>query len=211
MRLFDLDGPFMQAINSIGNVFLLNLCFLLCCIPVITIGAASTALYAVFLVEKDDSWVVFRFFKAFKNNFKQGTILFLLVAAVGGLLLANFFYLSAYDIAGSGAIYICLYAVAFFYVSVTVFSFGLLSRYRNTLWQTIKNAAILTVGMFLPAAMIVAVTILPVLLLLLDVDLFLWSVLLWLLAGFAVSARFNAFLLKRIFAKISSEKSSDAA
>lgn len=202
MRLFHYNSPVIQGANMVGNTFLLNLCYVACCLPIFTIGAATTALYAVYLVENDDSWVVLRFFRAFISNFKQGTLLFLLSLAAGFLLLLNYYCLSTYDIAGSSAIYVCLYAVTFFYISVSVFSFALLSRYSNTLWQTLKNAAVLTVGMFPAALMIAAVTALPVLLLLVDVDIFLWSVLIWILAGFVVSAKFNAFLMRQIFSRI---------
>ena len=47
MKLFDHDGPLMRALTYLGNLILLNLVFLLCCLPVVTAGAACAALYTV--------------------------------------------------------------------------------------------------------------------------------------------------------------------
>ena len=46
MKLFSPDSKFMRAMSTLGDLMLLNLVFLLCCIPVVTVGAAVTALKA---------------------------------------------------------------------------------------------------------------------------------------------------------------------
>ena len=47
MSFFSLDSKFMQALSRIADLILLNLVFLVTCIPIFTIGAASAALYSV--------------------------------------------------------------------------------------------------------------------------------------------------------------------
>ena len=77
MSFFSLDSKFMQALSRIADLILLNLVFLVTCIPIFTIGAASAALYSVaFRLGTEREEGVFRcYFRAFRNNFKQGTIL----------------------------------------------------------------------------------------------------------------------------------------
>lgn len=202
MRIFDFDGPVMQAVNWIGNTFLVNLCFIICCFPFFTIGASATALYSVYLLDKDETWVVTRFFRAFKSNFRQSTKVFLIMLCAVVVILLNFYALSAYSIAGSGFLYFILYIASFLVLSIGIFSFGLIAKFENTVKQIVKNAVILTVGMALPALMIVLITILPLVLLMVDAELFLDTVLLWLLVGFALCTKVNAFIMKQIFRKL---------
>lgn len=206
MRIFDLDGPVMQAVNWIGNTFLVNLCFIICCFPVFSIGAAVTALYSVYLLDEDDSWAVTRFFRAFKSNFRQSTKVCLVMLCAIGAIMLNFYALSVYSIPGADFLRFFLYIVSFLVLSIGIFLFGLIAKFENSVKQTVKNALILTVGMMLPALIIVLITILPLLLLIVDVGMFLDTVLLWIMFGFAVCTKINAFIMKQIFKKVLSEQ-----
>ncbi len=77
------ENPVDCFLNKMADLILLNLIFLLCCIPVVTIGPAITALYAVSLrsVRYGDGYVIQTFFRSFKQNFKQS-----FVAGMIGLL-----------------------------------------------------------------------------------------------------------------------------
>ena len=77
------ENPVIAFLNKMADLILLNLIFLLCCIPVVTIGPAITALYAVSLrsVRYGDGYVIQTFFRSFKQNFKQS-----FVAGMIGLL-----------------------------------------------------------------------------------------------------------------------------
>ena len=65
------ENPVIAFLNKMADLILLNLIFLLCCIPVVTIGPAITALYAVSLrsVRYGDGYVIQTFFRSFKQNF----------------------------------------------------------------------------------------------------------------------------------------------
>ena len=82
------ENPVIAFLNKMADLILLNLIFLLCCIPVVTIGPAITALYAVSLrsVRYGDGYVIQTFFRSFKQNFKQSFV----VGMSGLLLLACF-------------------------------------------------------------------------------------------------------------------------
>lgn len=70
------ENPVIAFLNKMADLILLNLIFLLCCIPVVTIGPAITALYAVSLrsVRYGDGYVIQTFFRSFKQNFKQSFV-----------------------------------------------------------------------------------------------------------------------------------------
>ena len=78
--IFAPDSKFMQAMARVSDLVILNLLFLLSCVPLITIGAASAALYTVcFRIGTDREQGVCRsYFRAFRENFRQGTILWLI-------------------------------------------------------------------------------------------------------------------------------------
>lgn len=82
--MFRYDSPIFEALNKIADLILLGFVWFIMCIPIVTIGAATTAAYyAAFAQLSDkDGYVLKKFFKSFKENFKQSTILFLIVFIV---------------------------------------------------------------------------------------------------------------------------------
>ena len=83
--LFSPDSKFMQTMSRIADLLLLNFFFLLTCVPIVTIGAASTAMYTVcfrFGSERE-AGTVRSYFRAFRENFKQATVLWLVILLCG--------------------------------------------------------------------------------------------------------------------------------
>ena len=70
MRLFNPDSPIMRTLSYISDLLLLNVCFMICCVPIFTIGASMSAVYSVTLDRTNEAGVIARFFEAFKRNFK---------------------------------------------------------------------------------------------------------------------------------------------
>ena len=85
MRFNMMDNVVVRALSKLGDMICLNVMWLVCCIPVVTIGASTTALYTVMLklVKNEEGYVFRGFLKAFKTNFKQSTIIWLIVLALG--------------------------------------------------------------------------------------------------------------------------------
>ena len=90
--LFDLDSPVMRFLSKMADLIILNLLAFVCCLPIFTIGASMTALHYVLLkiVRNEEGYVVRGFFKAFKSNFKQATVIWLILLAVLFVLLGDF-------------------------------------------------------------------------------------------------------------------------
>lgn len=90
-RIFDFDNVVFRAIDKIGKIFLLNFLWLICSLPVFTMGAATTALiYSSMKLQENEGYWYQNFFSSFKENFKQATGIFFLYLAAGLILALNF-------------------------------------------------------------------------------------------------------------------------
>lgn len=200
--LFSPDSKFMQAMGRIGDLAVLNLLFLVSCIPLITVGAASAALYTVcFRMGTDrEQGLVRSYFQAFRENFKQGTIVWLALALflAAGVLNTLLFY------ALEGMLhFLFLLTAVLLVLAVLMFSyaFPLMSQFSNDTRSTLKNSLFLSLG-YLPRSLLVAaLNVFPLMLALLDLNLFLQVGFLWIFLYFSSAAYLNSLLLKKVFAQ----------
>ena len=94
MKIFSYDNPVFRTISRIGDIFMLSFYWFVTSLPLITIGAATTAAYdcAFKIIRARDTNVTKDFFNSFKSNFKQATIIWLILAPIGALLLLDLYY-----------------------------------------------------------------------------------------------------------------------
>ena len=87
-RLFNMDNKFFTVMGRVADLIMLNVVFLICCLPIVTIGASLTALHYVTLkmTRNEESYIIRSFFKSFKQNFKQATVINLIMLAVAAIL-----------------------------------------------------------------------------------------------------------------------------
>ena len=92
-RFLGQEGWLFRFLDRLWDLIVLNVLFIITCIPLFTVGAAISALYTVTMkgVRKEDSYIVRSYLSAFKENFKKSTILWLLMIAVWGVLLIDIF------------------------------------------------------------------------------------------------------------------------
>lgn len=155
-KLFNLDSPFMQFMNRVADLMWLNILFVICCIPVITIGPAITAMFYITLkmVRNEESYITKGYFKSFKQNFIQGTVIWLIALIAGGLLIFDYYIISGRIGVSIGnatvvsVMQVLLIAVLIFYVFTFTFVFPLLSKFDNSIKNTIKNAFIMSIRHF---------------------------------------------------------------
>ena len=107
--LFNYDGPVVQIMNKIADCICLSLLWLLCSLPLVTVGAATTALYYAMnkCVRRSGGGVWRTFWQGFFGNFKQSTALWLLQLLVYGVLLAGCY--SAYLMCTNGILPVFLF------------------------------------------------------------------------------------------------------
>lgn len=214
-KIFDMDNGFWRAMNRVADIFILNVLFIICSLPIVTIGASATALYTVTLriVRDEESYIVKGFWKAFKDNFKQSTIIWLIMLLVGAFLGVDLYLTSVMESSLMNIFKYIFYFITFLYVITLSFVFPVQSRFDNTIKNTIKNALIMGIAHFLPwTILIVVLNALPILLALYFTTMFLAiGIPLFLLCGFGAIAFFNSKMFNRIFKKyIPSEETDDS-
>ena len=209
--LLNPEGAFFQFLSRIGDLIILNFLFMICCIPVVTAGAAYAALckVCVDMVYDQEAGVVKGFFQAFRENFKQATAvwiveLIVLVSLVcDGLLMISYF-------PGSKGMLILLGVLAFLVLCVCTHMMPLLIRYRNTLRQHLSNAMVLAVIRLPRTVLMIAVSALPLIIFILSVVMgttVFWDTLVfWLAIGFAVCAFIGMNLYKGVYTKLEEAK-----
>lgn len=163
MKLFDLDSPLMQVLNKVADLMLLNILCLVCCIPIITTGASLTALHymALKIVRNEECYIMRGFFKSFKENFKQGTIIWLLLLLVIGILAGDFYIMKNSGIQFNKVLQIIITAVGVLVLFTTMFVFPVLAKFVNTTMRTIKNAFVMSILQFPKTILMVVMWLVP--------------------------------------------------
>lgn len=143
-NLFNLDGPVLQFINKIVYSVYLNILWFICCIPIVTAGASTTALFYVTLkiARNEEGNITSAFFRSFRENLKQATLIWLILLALGIILGVDGYVL--YHMRFENVFWtlctavFCVAAVA--YAIVLMYIFPLLARFDNTVGAMFKNA-----------------------------------------------------------------------
>ncbi|MGN0376623.1 MAG: YesL family protein [Suilimivivens sp.] len=141
-KIFDLDSPLMNGLNKLADLIWLNILTVICCIPIITIGASMTALHYVVLkmVKDEESYITKAYFKSFKQNFRQATLIWLILLGIMLLLVGDFIIFRFSGIAFPWWFQAVLLAIAILVLFATMHLFPLLSRYENSIKNTYKNS-----------------------------------------------------------------------
>ena len=202
MKFLSYDGILAQCIRYVWSLFLLNICFLLCCLPIFTIGPAISAMYACFLNESTSSSTIVRFFRAFRENFRKGTLIGLLVLLIGAMLGTSWFFLLTYQPPNNGLMMAALMVLTVLFSSVITFVFALQARYENPVLITLKNAWILSIGKLFSGLLMSFVNLFPIIMFVVNLDVFVNVVAIWIPLGFALQMQINALILRRIFFKL---------
>lgn len=152
MRFFSYDSKFSRLMMKVASCCYLNLLWVLCSLPILTMGAATTALYAVSLklVREEDPSLTQEFFRSFRQNFKQSTVIWLILLAVGALLGLDGYILYHLRLAAPmplAALWTLLLAVviaaAVVFVIVLLNVFPLVASFYNSTGAMLKNALII--------------------------------------------------------------------
>ncbi len=200
-KIFDPNGLFAQIMNVILGLILINVLWIVCSIPIVTLGASSTALYSVLLRlrEGDDTKVVRRFLKAFVANFKCATAVWLVVLLGIVICGLDLFFATQMDsgvaqvIAGFGLVVVGM---------VVTFVFLLVARYENKWRNHLKNALLLAMGhvprLLLSWLLWGAAAFLTIY----SVDTMYIMVLMWLMAGVSCLCYANLMIFTPVLRKL---------
>ncbi len=149
MKFFSYESKFSQILLKLCWSCYLNLLWFICSLPIVTIGASTTALYyaSLKLVREEDSSLTRQFFRSFRENFKQATVLWLILLGVGLFLGADGYILYHLRLSAAGPLAVMwtlilavVIAASVVYVIVLLYVFPLLASVCNTNRAMLKNA-----------------------------------------------------------------------
>lgn len=202
-KLFDLDSPIMRFLGRVGDMMILNILVMICCIPIITVGAAFTAMHYVLLkmVRDEEGYLIRGFFKSFVQNFKQATLIWLLMLLVAAVYVGDSYIFGYSGVAFPRFLIIAIIAVGVTMMMVAMYVFPLLARFDNTIKNTLRNAAVLTVANLPKTILMALIYVLPLILVYYSA----YSTIFIILFGFSVPAYGAAYLYSGIFKKFEPE------
>lgn len=211
-QIFNLDNPVMRFMARVADLIAVNILFLLCSLPVVTAGASLAAMNKVTqsMVLDEDAGIVKPFFRAFRDNFKQATpvwlILLLFFAGAGANVVLAMAHLTGF------ALSLALWVLGILSVVVLAagcYYFPLIVRYTNSVKQHLNNAILLSLAKLPRTLEILVLTALPLILYLAVPDIFWHTSIFWILVGFAACSYLCEKILKPVFAQMENKDTPD--
>ncbi len=202
--MFNYENPVWQFMGRIADLMILNAMALIFSVPIITIGASWTALYycTVKIVRKEDTYVWKEFWNSFKSNFKQATIIwlilipFLAILFVDVLMWYNDPTLLPKVLKVTTVIVICIV------LAITVYVFPILSHFDNTTRNTLKNAFLVSMINIPYTLYFMFLLFLPIVIVWIDLRFMMLD----MLMGISLPALLASFGWSRIFKKLEPPK-----
>lgn len=201
MNLLNEDNIIHIFLNKLGDIIVANLLFLVCCIPIITIGPALTALYHCMLrtVKGNNNGTTKTFFRTFKENFRQSLIVWLGLLAVGFILFLNIRFLQNTASVVSKPLFYVSLGIAGLVIILALYIFPVIAAFANTTVNLLKNAYVFAFLHFPSTLAIAVITILPMFMTYRDIKLMPLYACCWFFFGFGLTAYVNSLLLYRMF------------
>ena len=210
MKFLSLDSPLMKFLNRMTDVLWLNILTIVCSIPIVTAGASFTALHYVCLkmVRDEEGYVTKDFFKSFKKNFKQATIIWVIVLLLTLLIYVDYKCLQYVE--NPTFMFAAITAAAIFMLCTLLYIFPVLSHFENTVKGTIKNSFFMSI-LALPRTILMVLLLVSPLVILYCVEYFetaTWLIPLVALFWFSAPAYYMAKLYNKTFKRFEPETAS---
>lgn len=204
MKFFRFDGPFNNFMGRIFDLVVLHLLWVLFSLPIVTIGASTTALFTVTLkmAKNEESYIVKSFWKAFKSNFVQATKLWAVAAGVFVWLIlimrvcikGDAQMLKVLGLPNAGLLVIAFLAA--------LYVFPIQAMFENSVGNILKNAIICSLR-YLPYSILMAcIVVIPILLTGFVESIFPLMIALWIFGGSSLIAFAQSFVLIQVFANV---------
>lgn len=202
-KVFNIDNHVFRFFSKLIDVLIVNFLFLLFSIPILTFGAALTAMYTILLkiIRKKEGYIVKDFLSAFKTNFRASTISWLIILTLGAVFVIDFQLIQYL----SGFFYIFLSSIllffVFLYLCLITILFAYIARYDNTIKNSFMNS--LGMGLSNPHYLLVLllITIVPIVFVLTSSMGFVTGVYIGSFGGFSLLALIQSYFIEKIFYK----------
>ncbi len=195
------SGKIYDGLSKIGDMFILNLIYVLSCIPVITIGASTTALYYTTLkmAENKESYVWRDYWKAFKMNLKQATAIWLVVFIGWAVSVLDVLLAGGFGTQLGTVVAIMMVIAAIFLGVLSLYVFPLLARFDNTVMRTMKNAVLIAIRHLPSTVLILLIHAVPLLVAFVSIEAFVKGFIVIMLFAASPLAYLESKLFVRIF------------
>jgi uncharacterized membrane protein YesL len=198
-KIFSEDSKVMAFLAGISDILFLGFLWLIFSVPVVTIGASTTATYYTMVkgIRKKRGYIFKNFWKSFKMNFKQATLMWLFMLVVGALIGYDIFIMTSTVVNIPSAIKVIILVVTVILALTTSFAFPLLSKFDNTNVNIFKNSFAISIAKFPRAVIMVVVSLAPIAILFMPQYLPFF-----ILFGFSVPAWICAILYNDVFKRL---------
>lgn len=203
-RFFNMDNKFFSFMGKVADLCILNLVCILCCIPVVTAGASLTALYYVTLkmIRNEEAYIFRSFFKSFKQNFRQATVINLIMLAAAFVLYLDTKIVGGMETSTGKVLGIIFALFTLIYLIVFLYVYPLLAKFYNSIKNTFKNAFLMGIRHLPYTFLMLVICACPLLILLIpSFQVLSIMLMLFVLLGPAVIAYCNSWFFVRIFDK----------
>lgn len=192
----------IRILTHIFDFILLNILWLLTSIPIVTLGTATAALYSVMMsvVEKKEGYIIKDYWKAFCRNFKQSTVVWILLLFLGACLWFDLTLIGVVPGLFRQIGTIVLGAVLIFYFMECIFVFPLIAKFENSTGNMIKNALLIPVSRLPYALMILFMTGAAIIVTFLNQRTIMIGAVIWSAIGVSVLSYANSLLLVKMLA-----------
>ena len=212
-NFFNMDNSLWRFLGRLADVMILNIVFLITCLPVVTIGAAWTSLsYVTLKMSRDEeSYIVKSYFKAFRQNFRQATAIWGIALVAMFIFYMDFHIIRSMNPSMAQAMFILLAAIAMLAALTLLYVFPVLAKFDNTILNTIKNAFFMAIGNLPRTLLMAAVIVGSGVLTFLSQQTIAIGMLVWIMVGFALIAFLNAHILVKVFDKYIPQEEEDSS
>lgn len=193
--IFNSDSKFTHYTNKFSDLITLNLWFVLASLPLVTIGASATAMHYVLLrIYRDELEysITKNYFRAFRENFRQATAIWIVYIVFGAVLFADLFFIT-----NPGFLKILVTIVSILLVLSLSWIFVLQSRYANPVYATIRNAVVFSIMHPIDTVLMCALMLLPILLLISKPS----AIPIVVICGFSLAGIIRAMIYGKVFSQ----------
>lgn len=203
-KLFNMDNGIFAVLGKMADLMILNVVFLITCIPIITIGPAVTGLYTVTLkmVKNEESYIIRSYLAAFKANLKKSIVLGLIVGVMILILISDFWIVLTHTGISWSLLSIALIAIAFFTILLISYVFPVQAKFENSIINILKNSFLIALAHLpISAAVVVLNCVFPLCFMMGTYQTLFYALLIYSVIGFGLVAYLNSMMLVGVFEK----------
>lgn len=159
--IFNLDNPVMRFLSKVFDVMFLSVLWGLFCMPIVTIGASTTAMYyaTVKVIRRERGYIFREFWKSFKMNFLQATASWVLIVIATGLFYANVKFAAGLEGKMGTVLYVVYIGMAIIVLGCGLYIFPVLSRFSMKTMQLLKISLFLFFKYLLKSVLLAAIVL----------------------------------------------------